>query len=154
MVREMRSEIRIRASAERVWDTLTDFSSYPAWNPFIREVSGPLAPGSRIRVRLQRTKSSTMTFRPRVLTANRPRELRWLGRLGIPGLFDGEHSFTITPAEGGEILFAQAESFRGILVPLLWRSLQRDTKPMFDRMNDALRTRAEAPELAAGERGT
>jgi hypothetical protein len=36
-----------------------------------------------------------MTFRPTVLNAETNRELRWLGHLLAPGLFDGEHSFTI-----------------------------------------------------------
>ena len=144
MAREIRTEVNIRAPAERVWDVLSDFSSYPSWNPFIREISGTATPGGRLVVRLARSGKSTLKFRPRVLTAEKPRELRWLGRLGIPGLFDGEHSFTIVPAPGGGVRFVQAETFRGLLVPLLWRGLDRDTKPMFERMNTALRDRAEA----------
>ena len=144
MAREIRTEIRIHASAGRVWEVLTDFSAYNSWNPFIREVSGAAMLGGRLVVRLQGSGTSTMTFRPRVLAARKPHELRWLGRLGIPGLFDGEHSFTIAPSDGGDVLFTQAESFRGLLVPLLWRRLERDTKPMFGRMNEALRARAEA----------
>jgi len=36
-----------------------------------------------------------MTFRPTILKAEPNRELRWLGHLLVPGLFDGEHIFTI-----------------------------------------------------------
>lgn len=36
-----------------------------------------------------------MTFHPVVLVAVQERELRWLGRLLIPGLFDGEHTFQL-----------------------------------------------------------
>jgi len=36
-----------------------------------------------------------MTFRPTILKAEPERELRWLGRLLLPGLFDGEHVFEI-----------------------------------------------------------
>ena len=60
-------------------------------------------------------------------------------RLGIPGLVDGEHSFTISPADGGSVLFTQADIFRGLLIPLLWHRLERDVQPMFGRMNEALR---------------
>jgi uncharacterized protein YndB with AHSA1/START domain len=35
-MKELHTEIEIDASAERVWDILTDFASYPQWNPFIR----------------------------------------------------------------------------------------------------------------------
>jgi hypothetical protein len=41
------------------------------------------------------------TFRPRVLEAEPARRLRWLGHLLVPGLFDGEHRFTIEPAGPG-----------------------------------------------------
>ena len=39
-MKELHSEIEIDASAERVWGILTDFASYPEWNPFIRRISG------------------------------------------------------------------------------------------------------------------
>lgn len=143
MPREIRTEVRIRATADRVWSVLTDFPSYPSWNPFVIAISGTPVPGTRLVVRLRGSGSSVMTFRPRVLAAKRPTEFRWLGRLGIPGLFDGEHSFTIETAGEGEVRLTQAESFRGLLVPLMWRKLERETQPMFVRMNDALRSRAE-----------
>jgi uncharacterized protein YndB with AHSA1/START domain len=39
-MKEIDKEIEIDASPERVWDVLTDFSSYPQRNPFIREIEG------------------------------------------------------------------------------------------------------------------
>ena len=142
MSREIRTEIAIRTSPERVWAVLTEFGSYREWNPFVREISGEARVGARLTVRLQEEGGRTMTFRPRVLVWGPGRELRWLGRLGIPGLFDGEHSFALAPAAGG-VTFSQTEQFRGLLVPFLWKRLQRGTKPMFVRMNEALRARAE-----------
>ena len=143
MPHEIRTEIVIRAPSDRVWAALTDFASYPAWNPFVREARGEPVAGARLTVRLQRTASSTMTFRPRVLVANPPHELRWLGRLLVPGLFDGEHSFSVEDLPDGGVRFRQEESFRGLLVPLLWRTLDRETRPLFDRMNQALRALVE-----------
>ena len=35
------------------------------------------------------------TLRPTVLEADPGRQLRWLGQLLLPGLFDGDHSFTV-----------------------------------------------------------
>jgi len=126
---------------------LTDFPSYPSWNPFIREISGTATPGAKLTIRLQGFGRSTTRFRPRVLAAREPQELRWLGRLGIPGLFDGEHSFTMEPTEGGGVVFTQGETFRGVLVPFFWRALEPQTRVMFGRMNHALRSRVEAVAL-------
>ena len=84
-----------------------------------------------------------MRFRPKVLVADPPRELRWLGHLLFPGLFDGEHRFAIHPLPGDRVRFEQSERFSGLLVPLLRKGLERDTKRGFVEMNAALKQRAE-----------
>jgi hypothetical protein len=146
-MKELRSEIEIDAPAERVWELLTDFSSYPQWNPFIRNISGLPAPGERLEVRLEPPGGRGMTFKPKVLNAEPNRELRWLGNLLVPGLFDGEHSFTIQPLEEDRVRFVQREAFKGVLVPVFARSLDTNTKRGFEQMNRALTGRAEgAPE--------
>ena len=82
-----------------------------------------------------------MTFKPTLLKVEPNREIRWLGHLFFPGLFDGEHIFLIEPIEESKVRFVQRETFKGILVPILWKSLARDTRRGFDEMNKALRER-------------
>jgi len=82
-------------------------------------------------------------MRPTVQTAERPRELRWLGRLGIPGLFDGEHRFRIEGVETDSVRFVQEEHFTGLLAPLVLRFVERGTRQGFEAMNQALKARAE-----------
>ena len=142
-MKELRTEIEIQASAERVWQLLTDFPSFPQWNPFIRKASGKVQVGERLDINIQPSGASGMTFRPTVLKAEPNRELRWLGHLLISGLFDGEHSFTIEPLGEGRVRFTQREVFTGLLVPLFARGLDTDTRRGFEEMNQALKTRAE-----------
>ncbi len=142
-MKELHSEIEIQASSERVWQVLTDFSKFAQWNPFIRRVSGEIKTGARLDVYLQPTGASGMRFRPTVIKAEQNRELRWLGRLLIPGLFDGEHLFRIEPLGQNRVRFIQNEIFRGLLVPMLARSLDRDTLRGFEEMNRALKATAE-----------
>ena len=78
-----------------------------------------------------------------MLAAEPGRELRWLGRVGAPRVFDGEHRFAIAPTAGGSRLVHE-ERFSGVLVPLLARSLRRDLPAAFERANRALKARAEA----------
>ncbi len=66
------------------------------------------------------------------------------GRTLIPGLFDGEHSFALEPAAGGFVRFVHAETFRGLLVPLVARTLRTTTRHGFEAMNRALKTRVES----------
>jgi hypothetical protein len=146
-MKELHTEIEIDAPAERVWRLLTDFASYPRWNPFIRTISGRPIPGERLEVRLEPPGGRGMTFKPEVLEAEPERTLRWLGHLMVPGLFDGEHSFTIEPLAEDRVRFVQREAFKGLLVPLFARSLEANTRRGFEQMNGALKERAEsAPE--------
>ncbi len=142
-MKELRSEIEIHASAERVWQLLTDFASLPQWNPFIHRASGNINIGERLEVNIQPSGASSMTFRPIVLKAEQNQELRWLGHLLMPGLFDGEHIFTIEPLGNNRVRFVQREIFTGLLVPLFARGLDTDTRRGFEEMNQALKARAE-----------
>jgi hypothetical protein len=63
-----------------------------------------------------------------VLPAEQERELRWLGRVFLPRLFDGEHFFLIVPAGEGKTIFWHSEQFRGILVPVFWGGMAEQTR--------------------------
>jgi len=140
--RSLDTEVEIAAPAERVWTVLADFAAYPDWNPFIRRAAGELRAGGRIRVVVQPPGRSEFEFTPTLIAVEPARELRWLGHLGIRGLFDGEHGFTIEPLAGDRVRFRHHEVMSGLLVPLLGGML-RDTEQGFHEMNRALKARAE-----------
>ena len=129
MGKQLTSQIDIDASAEQVWRVLTDLGSYAQWNPFITHAQGTAEPGTRLSLRMQPVGARGVTLRPTVIEASPGRRLRWLGRFGVPGLFDAEHIFTITSLDRGGVRLAQDEQFRGLLVPLLAGSLDRHTFP-------------------------
>ncbi|MCZ7556481.1 MAG: SRPBCC domain-containing protein [Bacteroidia bacterium] len=140
---ELRTEIQIEAPPEQVWAILTDFTAYPVWNPFITAIHGVPEAGTLLRVQLRLNGGKPMALRPRVVAAHAPHEFRWLGKLLLPGIFDGEHRFTIEGTPRGGSLFRQEETFSGILVPLFRGSLLRKTRDAFEKMNQALKARAE-----------
>jgi hypothetical protein len=143
-LRELRSEIEIDAPPERVWAVLTEFAAYPEWNPFIRRISGELREGARLEMRIEPPGARATTFKPTVRAVERNRELRWLGRLLVRGIFDGEHSLLIEPREGGRSRFIQSERFSGFLVGFFKGTLAK-TEGGFKQMNAALKTRVEQP---------
>jgi hypothetical protein len=143
-MKEIHTEIEIHAPAERIWQVLTDLAAYPEWNPFIRRGAGEVKVGARLQVFIQPAGGKGMSFHPRVLVADPGRELRWLGRLWVPGLFDGEHSFVIQPLGERRVRFLQRERFGGLLLPLLWKMLDGETRRGFEEMNRALKLRCEA----------
>jgi hypothetical protein len=141
-MRELSREIEIHAPPERVWSVVTDFAAYPDWNPFIRRISGELHEGARLEVRIEPPGARGTTFKPTVRAVAANRELRWLGRLLLPGIFEGEHSLRIEPLDLGRSRFVQSERFTGILVGLVKGTLAK-TEVGFEQMNTALKERVE-----------
>jgi hypothetical protein len=138
------TEIEIDATPEKIWAELMGFAFYPDWNPFIRRIKGTPAVGEQLTVRIEPPEGSGMTFRPRVLVVDESRELRWKGKLLIPGLFDGEHFFTLQPIHPDRTKFVHGEFFSGLLVPLFTAQLRGPTKRGFELMNAALKAKVEA----------
>jgi hypothetical protein len=131
-----------------VWAVITDFATYPEWNPFIRRIGGELREGARLEVRIEPPQARATTFKPTVRSVEPNQELRWLGRLFVPGMFDGEHSLSIEPLESGRSRFVQSERFSGILIGLTKGTLKK-TATGFEQMNAALKERVEQKARSA-----
>lgn len=145
-MKELVTEIQINAKADAVWSILIDFASYSAWNPFIKKASGNAVVADQLEIFIQLEADKGMTFKPVVKTIvddENYKELSWLGRLFIPGLFDGEHIFTITNNDQG-CLLVQKENFSGLLIPLVWDGIKDNTRNGFESMNLTLKKRAES----------
>lgn len=140
---EITTQIDIAATPEKVWSILLDFPAYSKWNPFIRSISGTARPGARLQVRIQPEGRRAITFRPKVLEVADGHTLRWLGHLGVPGLFDGEHAFELATLTDGGTRLTQSEFFTGLLARLIFPSMEAATTAGFQAMNQALKQRAE-----------
>jgi hypothetical protein len=141
--KEVRTEIDIRASDERVWQILTDFPNFVNWNPFITKISGDLKKRARLKVRIQPQGERGMTFRPIILDVEPKRELHWIGRFAVPGLFSGEHIFTIEPLGKDHVRFIHREIFTGLFVLIYARNFDTNIRQGFEDMNQALKAKAE-----------
>ena len=143
-MKQLVTEIEINAPASRVWEILTNFEKYPDWNPFILQIQGAMVNNSRLRVLMQMPGKKTMVFKPKVIHVIAKKEFSWLGRILLPGIFDGEHIFSIEQLNENKVRFVQRENFSGLLIPLMWNKLKRDVGSGFNAMNRALKVRAEA----------
>jgi hypothetical protein len=139
-MKEVVTEIQIDASPDKVWRVLTANEEWAVWNPFITKSAGALVVGQKITNTMEMKGQKPMTFKPTVLKADTAKELRWLGRLILPGLFDGEHYFKLEASDGGT-KFTQGEIFRGILIGMLNMD---DVRASFGELNAALKKRVEA----------
>lgn len=139
----MDTEIEIDAPAETVWRVLTDFASYPEWNPMIKQASGELRPGARLKVRFEPEGSRGHTFRPKLMVVDPNRELRWLGWPRIPKFFDSEHYWIIDEKPSGKTHLLHGTVVYGLLAPLAGKAMERQSRGPFEDMNRAHKRRAE-----------
>lgn len=119
-----------------------DFNHYPNWNPFIKSISGAKVVGSNLSVQIQPPNAKGMAFDPEVLVLQPNAEFRWLGKLFIKGIFDGEHYFKLEKQDDGTTQFIHGEQFSGFLVALMGKALDK-TEEGFVLMNQSLKVECE-----------
>jgi hypothetical protein len=140
---QLRTEINIKAPAEKIWSVLTDFQKYPEWNPMIKSFSGSLIEGSKVAVKLEQPGSAPMRFKPVITKVVQGQQFAWKGQLISSLLFGGEHFFEIRDNGNGTCTFLHGENFTGMLIPLLKKMLAGNTKRGFQLMNEMLKERCE-----------
>ncbi len=141
--KEIKTEILINASPEKVWAIFSDFNNYPNWNPFIKSLTGEVKVGNKIAVTIEPYNSKPINFQPKVLAYETNKELRWLGRLLFAGLFDGRHQFELIDNGNGTTTFKQSEVFKGILMPFFTKKKMENTRKGYEAMNQKLKELVE-----------
>jgi len=141
---QLTTTANIDAPPDLVWRILTELGDYEDWNPFIISAEGNVQIGAKLKNRLQPPGGKAMTFRPVVTAVEPGRVFEWLGRLGLPGVFDGRHRFELEPTSGGGTRLLHTEEVKGVLVRPLRKTLDTQTLEGFELMNSALKARAEA----------
>ncbi|WP_196894426.1 SRPBCC domain-containing protein [Aureivirga marina] len=141
-MKHIKTEIIIEASSEKIWNVLMDFKNYGKWNPFILKINGVKKEGKRLKVNIQPPNGKKMTFRPVIIKLEKEKVFRWIGRLGVKGVFDGEHYFELISEDENKTRFIHGEKFTGILVATAGKAIEK-TKQGFDLMNIALKEKCE-----------
>lgn len=142
MNKEIKTEIIINGTKEKVWQVLTDFASYPEWNPFIVQIEGHATKGTRLKNTLLNG-GKKYQFKPILLTVEPGESFSWLGSLFFKGLFDGLHSFKLEDAGNGQVKLIHSESFSGLVSSYILKKIGNDTRNNFVKMNQALKERVE-----------
>ena len=141
--REVYTHIRINAPVERVWKMLTDLGSYKQWNPFIVESIGKAQLGEQLTCRPRVGRKKIATFHPTVTRLIPEKVFAWTGHVLFPGLADGVHIFELKPQGDDHVLLVHRQEFSGILIPFIWKRIEKTAKRGFILMNEALKQRAE-----------
>jgi len=141
--KEIITDIEINASAGRVWELITDFQSFPVWNPLMLKISGDPVEGEKLKILVHLFLSTDMTVTPVIIRVRPEKELTWAGGAPIPGLLDGEHGLIIEPLHRGRVRLIQRELWTGLMVPVFMAWLGSEIRRGFEKMNEEVRVLAE-----------
>ncbi len=125
---ELKTEILLDATPNKVWQAIIDFKYYPLWNSFIKNLAGNLIVSEKLIIQIAPPGKKEMTFFPVLMTANENRELRWVGKFLFPFLFRGEHYFILEPINDNQTKLIHGEVFSGLFVPLMEKDYRKPTR--------------------------
>ena len=134
---ECHVDLNVRAPVQRLWALLTDSSGFPRWNSTVTAIDGEIREGGRLRVHVP---STTRVFTPRVSGVVPNARMTWTG--GFSPIFKGVRTFELRSKQDGTTDFSMSETFSGLMLPLVSRSMP-DFRPIFARYADDLRREAE-----------
>lgn len=135
------AETAVHAPAAELWQALAAVDEWADWNPFVTRFDGRLELGASVALTMQLPDRKAQAIRPRIVGLEPGRSFEWLGRVGLPGLLDGRHSFSVTAVDPQTSRLVQHERLSGVLVPAFAGMLTGGAPTAFVALNQALASR-------------
>jgi hypothetical protein len=140
-MKEIKGSIDIDAPLGRVWQVVTDFKSYPKWNPWITRLEGGSDIGSKIAVTVKAPGRKDTNFISEVIKVQPNQEILMSGAV-IKGMLRSTHLFKFEAIGEGRTRAFQSVEFTGALSPMIG-GLARDQQKGLDLMNEAMKKLCE-----------
>ena len=137
---EIRDEIEINASVEKVWAAVIDFENYKKWNSQLTFLGGNVQPNGKLHLKLAAAGAKPYEFKPDISYWQENKQFAWIAKTGLPRIFDGEHFFELKDLPNGKTLLTNREEYRGILSQIFKQLPMMKTAPDgFKKMNMELK---------------
>lgn len=118
------TEALIETSAEKVWNIIKNFNQYKTWNiPLL--ITGQCKLNAPLIVQANIPGRKPDKFVGRLLVCRETKELEWVGYKIAPVVFSGKHAFIIASIDDTHVKFINKESFSGLAIPFIKKSLLR-----------------------------
>ncbi|MCI4651708.1 SRPBCC domain-containing protein [Phaeodactylibacter sp.] len=136
---EVRAEILIDETPDKVWKTLIQMERYGDWNDQLQFMGGTPAKGEIIKLKLSVEGATPYEFSPTINHWEEGKKFGWIARTGFPGVFDGEHLFELEERQGQTFLINR-ERYSGFLAPFIQHQPMMKNAPQgFEKMNQQLK---------------
>ena len=139
-----RTTFPVAASAEKVWEVISDFVSWSEWNPSVPSIKGDLKVGSTCAVKLVMPRRPSVKVKVTLTDVDPGRRFAWHGNIAHDRFFAGDRSLDIEPQADGTVLATHTEEITGAFFPVFKTLMGRAAiQAHHDRLNAGLRQRAE-----------
>jgi hypothetical protein len=141
---EIEEKVQINAPVGQVWSTIIDFDSYSEWNSQIEYLGGEVKPNGQLHLKLSVEGADAYEFKPNISHWKENKKFAWIGRTGIPRVFDGEHFFELEQINDSTTLVSNREEYRGVMSLIMKTLPMMKTAPVgFQKMNKELKEYVE-----------
>ena len=140
---EINHEIEIDAPASSVWAVITDFDSYPQWNPFVVSAKSSLKPGEPIdmKVKLLGPVQRQVEI---ILDVEEGKGFRYCMKPFPFGALSSERSHNIIDLGDDRCRYQSHFHLQGWMMPLVRGLMRPALHRGFGGMSEAIKQRAES----------
>jgi len=138
-MKKVATEIVINAPIESVWQTLTDTSDFPNWNPFVSKMTGTAKLGAAMKMYV---KQSLIPIPVKINNYSENELLSWKG--GVAGIAQGEHAFKLTQLDDNQVRLEHYEEFTGFGTIAMFSPILKALTSEYDKFNRVLKKKLEA----------
>ncbi|KAA1416441.1 SRPBCC domain-containing protein [Nocardioides humilatus] len=139
-----RTTFPVAASADRVWEVISDFAGWSGWNPSVPSIKGELRTGSTCKVKLVMHGRPSVNVKVTLTDVDPGRRFAWHGNIAHDRFFAGDRSLEIEPQPDGTVLVTHTEEVTGAFFPVFKTLMGAATiQAHHDELNAGLKQRAE-----------
>jgi hypothetical protein len=144
MAREkVEHRIGIKASADTIWEILSDIEGWESWNPLYPKGAGVLKIGAQLDLILALPGKPSRPIKPTVIDWVPREQIHWKDT-AFGGLVNTVRYMEIEALNEEGCVFSNGEIYVGMLAPHLVSRNKRLLRQAFTALGEALRDRAEA----------
>ena len=135
---EVAVSINVNAAPEKLWALLTNAEEFPKWNSMVQSIEGTIALGETIKLKAPYAPGRTFKLKVREFAPNKA----MLWQDGAAPMFMGSRHYALEPRSNGTTDFTMAETYSGLMLPMIVGSLP-DLSHSFEQYAADLKREAE-----------
>ncbi len=143
MMKEIRTEIDINAPVAKVWDIISNLDDWADWNKMVTGASGKITQGAKLSITMRgKSEGAEHSYAPTVIQCDAPNSFRFRASMGNRLMMTNYKLCQLEENNGGT-KFIHIEQFSGLMVPFIWKKMEKGVPMMLQMINKNLKQHAE-----------